>query len=377
MQMAENANNGKCGRESTKCEEDLLMEAIRAKEALRISEEKYRTLFESIDEGFCVIEMLYDDDHVAVNYRFIEVNNSFERYTGLQNVIGKTGKEVSPGTEAYWIKIYDKLLSTGESCRFENYHEATDRWYDSYAALLGGAESSLVVIVFNDVTDRKRYDQRLKFLLKLTDVLRPLSDPLMIEEATTRLTQQFFVADRCYYCYVNASMVAILSDSSIDGLPEVSGEYNLDDMPILRSVIGNGKPFVVEDVHKSDLDENLRTLCIKLQVVSFIIVPLIKQDLPVGILCVVQCRPRRWSQSDSELAAEVAERMWTAMEKAKAEKALLTNLAYLRRTEARLGITMDAATDYAIITTDLNGIIEKWSRGAEMIFDYSADEVIG
>jgi PAS domain-containing protein len=60
----------------------------RAEDALRDREERYRTLFDAMDEGYCIIEVLFDAQKQPVDYRFIEVNGSFERQAGMHDVIG-------------------------------------------------------------------------------------------------------------------------------------------------------------------------------------------------------------------------------------------------------------------------------------------------
>jgi len=62
----------------------------RARASLRRSESRYRTLFNSIDEGFCVIETLFDDAGRPVDYRFEETNPAFARMTGLEQATGRT-----------------------------------------------------------------------------------------------------------------------------------------------------------------------------------------------------------------------------------------------------------------------------------------------
>ena len=57
--------------------------------ALRATEARYRTLFNSIDEGFCIIEMKYEVQNQPIDYRFIEANPAFERQTGLKDAPGK------------------------------------------------------------------------------------------------------------------------------------------------------------------------------------------------------------------------------------------------------------------------------------------------
>jgi|GEM_PF-7114726 len=99
---------------------------------LRESEEKYHTLFNSVDEGFCIIEMLFDADGRPVDYRFLEVNPAFERQTGLHEAEGKLMRDLAPEHEAHWFETYGKVASTGEPARFVNEAKALKRWYDVY-----------------------------------------------------------------------------------------------------------------------------------------------------------------------------------------------------------------------------------------------------
>lgn len=91
-------------------------EQIQAESALRQSEERYRSLFTSIDEGFCTIEVLFDADGKPFDYRFLEVNPAFEQQTGLENAIGRTMREFVPQHEEFWFEIYGRIALTGADC---------------------------------------------------------------------------------------------------------------------------------------------------------------------------------------------------------------------------------------------------------------------
>ena len=117
-------------------------ERKQAQEALQRSQERYRYLFDSIDEGFAVIEVLFDQNEKAIDYRFLEVNPMFEQQTGLKQAAGKTVRELVPDLEDNWYETYGKVALTGEPVRFESAAEALDRWYDVYAFRGGGARKA-------------------------------------------------------------------------------------------------------------------------------------------------------------------------------------------------------------------------------------------
>ena len=102
-----------------------------AEEAARASEQLYRRLFESLNEGFALHEIICDDQGEPCDCRILEVNPAYEALTGLRrdDIVGKTLLKAFPRTEPYWIKHYGKVALTGESIQFEQYHGELDRHY--------------------------------------------------------------------------------------------------------------------------------------------------------------------------------------------------------------------------------------------------------
>jgi PAS domain S-box-containing protein len=154
----------------------VFVELYRSKEELRLrerrdfeqrleaKEERYRTLFESIDEGFCVIQLLRDRDGKVRDYRFEEANEAFSMHTGLADAVGKTVSTLVPGLDPQWLAIYDRVARTGEATRFVEEAKAMHRWFDVYAARLGGAGSDQVAVLFSDITQRLLAEQDLRRL---------------------------------------------------------------------------------------------------------------------------------------------------------------------------------------------------------------------
>lgn len=139
-----------------------ITERKRTEEALRESETRYRTLFDTLIEGFCTIEVIFDAEDNPVDYRFLEINPAFEKQTGLKDAQGKLMRDLAPNHEEHWFQIYGRIARTGEPEHFENEAKALGRHYDVCAYRVGGSESRKVAILFNDITERKRAEATLR-----------------------------------------------------------------------------------------------------------------------------------------------------------------------------------------------------------------------
>jgi PAS domain S-box-containing protein len=139
-----------------------ITERKKAEEALHESEERYRNLFNTMDEGFCIIEMILDVAGRPADYRFLEVNPAFERQTGLYDTKDKLMRDLAPDHEAHWFEIYGKIALTGEPLHFTNEARALNRWYEVYAYRVGKPEERQVAIIFNDISGFKRAEEALR-----------------------------------------------------------------------------------------------------------------------------------------------------------------------------------------------------------------------
>jgi len=137
-------------------------ERLRAEAKLRTSEARYRHLFDAIDEGFCTIEVLLDAAGRAVDYRFLSVNAAFEQQTGLRDAVGRTVRALAPDLEPHWFETYGRIVRTGKAERFEDRADALGRWYEVYAFPIGAPERRQVAVLFKDILQRKRAEDRLR-----------------------------------------------------------------------------------------------------------------------------------------------------------------------------------------------------------------------
>jgi two-component system, chemotaxis family, CheB/CheR fusion protein len=119
------------------------------------SEEHFRMLFNEINNGIALHEMIFNENNEAVDYRFIKVNPSFELKTGLKanEIIGKTILEIMPEIEESWIKRYGDVVLTGEPISFTQYSKDLDKYFEVRA--FRTAHSQFAVI-FDDIDKTKR-----------------------------------------------------------------------------------------------------------------------------------------------------------------------------------------------------------------------------
>jgi PAS domain S-box-containing protein len=315
------------------------VEHARAEIGRRASEEKYTTLFNAIDQGIAVVEVLYNENGKASDLRFIETNRVWERQNRITGAAGKTSSELLPQLGLPCVRRYAKIAETGVAGRFETYIEETGIWLDIYATRVGGAESRVVSIVFNDVTERKKAEvevraseERKAFLLKLSDALRPHSDSVEVQGTVTRMLCEHLGADRAFYAEIDETLseAVVQRDYARAGTPSLVGRYPLEVFGWMASSPKKGESAMVDDVRTTTLiPEADRAAVAAVQVFALMSVPLLKNNRVVGALCVTQMRPRAWKPEEFELVKETAERTWAAVERARAEVAL-------RKSEERL-----------------------------------------
>ena len=130
--------------------------------SLKTSEEKYHKLFDSIDEAFCIVEMVFDADYKPLDYRFLEINAAFERQTGLHDAKGKLMRTLAPDHEELWFEIYGRIALTGQPLRFSSEAKALNRYYDVFAFPVGEEKIRKVGILFNDITERRTLERQLQ-----------------------------------------------------------------------------------------------------------------------------------------------------------------------------------------------------------------------
>ncbi|MFW6312314.1 MAG: PAS domain S-box protein [Spirochaetota bacterium] len=181
--------------------------------------------------------------------------------------------------------------------------------------------------VLQDVDAQKRteatmyeYSKLNAYRVRLNDSLRSIADPLEIQTTVSRLLGDYLGADRVHYADVSADETTGVVETDFHrGLPEVAGRYCLDDYgAIAMQGFRRGELLIVDDVdtdHRLRADERDATL--QLGIRACILVPIVRGDRLVGALAVHQARPRTWTDAESAIVQESAERCREAVERSR------------------------------------------------------------
>lgn len=160
------------------------IERARAEQSVRHSEERYRTLFESIDEGFCFIRLIYNEKGQPVDWLYLEVNPTFARHVGFEGV-GRRISEMVPTMETGWLRFYSEVATTQRPARREGPVEALGRWFSVCAAPVLGSRD-IVAVVFTDITQQELAEKALLEKEQQLQTLLLQRDELLVRLAETQ-----------------------------------------------------------------------------------------------------------------------------------------------------------------------------------------------
>jgi PAS domain S-box-containing protein len=135
-----------------------ITERKRAEGSLKESESKYGLLFENMEEGFALHEIVTDENGHTIDFRFLDANAAYERHTGLkpQDCIGKTIREIMPQVDPRQIENYGKVALTGDPLAFDYYSKTFSRHFRIRAF---SPQPRRFATIFEDITERKQAEE--------------------------------------------------------------------------------------------------------------------------------------------------------------------------------------------------------------------------
>ena len=128
-----------------------------AEEALRESEQRHRSLFDSTIDGICLHEIVYQDDK-PVDYIILEVNPQYESIIGINKdkAVGALASKLYNAEAPPYLEIYSRVVETGKPYSFETYFAPMDKHFIISVFTTG---SQKFATVFQDITDLKKAEE--------------------------------------------------------------------------------------------------------------------------------------------------------------------------------------------------------------------------
>ena len=131
---------------------------------IKKSEEKYHSLYSSMNEGLALHDIIYNQHHEPVDYRITDINFAYEDILGLRksDVVGKKASELYGTGDPPYIEIYAKVAEKGESTEFETYFEPMEKYFKISVI---SPEKGKFATIFEDITERKLREEKLKIIM--------------------------------------------------------------------------------------------------------------------------------------------------------------------------------------------------------------------
>jgi len=300
------------------------VERAYAEAALRASEAKYRSLFQSIDEGYAVVEVLADDNGEWNDFLFLEVNSAFEQQTGMVNAVGRKAREILGTPNPAWAKTYGQVVQTGEPMRFEQAEEILGRIFDLYAFRLGAAESRRIAVLFNDITDRKRREAHAAFLADIGEDFSRFSTPNEIMQTIGAKIGAYLQITTCNFTDVDEAhdWVTVHHGWSSPEVPSTVGTFRISHYlsKEFERASRAGETVVIRNTQTDPRTDAAGYAALSMY--SFVTVPFHRDGRWTHYIAICHSQPRDWRDDEIELIEEISNRIFPRLQRARTEVAL-------------------------------------------------------
>ena len=376
----------------------------RVEEALRVSEQRYRSLFEHMLDGLAYCQMLYDDQGHPVDFVYLEVNDAFERLTGLRDVVGKRVSEVIPGIREAapdLFEIYNRVALTGKPENIEYNFKPFSLWLN---ISVYGPGKGYFVAVFDDITERKLNEDDRETILTLLRQYNASSDTQGLIRTVTAELQRWsgceavgvrlkdgddfpyyqtsgfpaeFVEAENYLCARDANN-ELVRDSQGDPVLEcmcgniLSGRFN-PRQPFFTpggAFWTNSTSKLLASTTEADRLARTRNRCNSEGYESLALMPLSNSGRTLGLLQFNDSRPDRFTPGKIALMERAAASLAIALEQRRIQEAL-------RASEERFRLISENTADVIWLLDIASGRFTYVSPSVQRVFGFSPEDVLG
>jgi putative nucleotidyltransferase with HDIG domain/PAS domain S-box-containing protein len=257
--------------------------------------------------------MVYDEHGQAVDYRFLKVNPTFEKNTGLkaEAIIGKTVYEVMPETEEHWINTYAKVVSSGKAARFEQYSKALHKYYEVVAFATGDKRFATI---FHDTTNRieaerllRRTNRALRTLSRCNEILvHADEEQQLLEDICRAIIEQGEFQMVWIGCIEDDKTKSLSIAAQCNAETAIVADANQE---IVANVISSGEIHLERYFNHADTSSPWRRKAAEHGLASLIALPLYIDDTVLGSLNIFSNKEDAFDQEEVKLLIDLVQNL--------------------------------------------------------------------
>jgi PAS domain S-box-containing protein len=330
-----------------------------AEQQIAASEERWRGLFEGMQEGFFSGEILRGPDGKPIDFRFLEVNPAFAGQAGLTGeIVGRTMREVVPEISAALIDIYARVVDTGEPETFEIDVPALRRVFEVRARR---AQGQRFAAMFLDISGRKQADQRRAGMAELSDRLRDVTDKAEISAVAAEIMGRALDLCRAGYGAVDSERetIEIASDWTAPGIASLARLHHFRDYGSYIEDLKAGRILAIDDVAADPRTAADAPTWADIGVRAVANLPVMEHGRFVALFYLSKREPHAWSAEEIGFLRSVADRTRAAIARVEAEeRQQLLNHELSHRMKNLLAMVQSIATQTMRSATDVDSAKE-------------------